>query len=138
MSYADTMRIWSDINCTLASLASFGQQKAEGVPTGAAVSNLFGNVANGFARNEVAYMMQEAGNPYGNAVNTFAGYGNPASNMIGTMALMNACTPWTFFNMGMCCYPMGGYYGAPMFGMTYPMCGMPMMGFPMYGVYGIC
>lgn len=131
MSYADTIRIWSDINCSLASLASFGQQKAEGVNTGTAVSNLFGNVANGFARNDIAYMMQLNGNSYGNALNSFAGYGNPASNMIGTIGLMSACSPWTFFNMGMC-YPMGG---SPMFGCSY---NMPMMGFPMFGINGIC
>lgn len=126
--YADTMRIWSDINCTLASLTSYGQQKAEGVSTGQAVANLFGNITNGFVRNDIAYMMQRHGDYLGNAVNMYAGYGNQTSNMIGTLGLMSACSPWSFFNMGMCYSPMMGY----------PMCGMPMMGYPMFGVYGWC
>lgn len=139
MSFADTMRIWSNINCTLASLNTFGQQKLDGVNSGEAVATLFGNMANGVTRNEIAYMMQSHGNPMGNVINSYAGYGNPVSNAIGTLGLMTSCAPWTFFNMGMCGYPMMGCT-MPMYGMGYPMvgCGMPMYGMPMYGVYGFC
>ena len=135
MSFADTMRVWSNLNCTLASLNSYGQDRLNGVSAGEAVTNLFGNMANGVVRNEIAYDMQLHGNPMGNVINSYAGYGNSASNAIGTMGLMTSCTPWMFFN----CFPMLGC-GYPMMGCGYPMMGysMPMMGMPMFGVYGFC
>ncbi len=129
MSFADTIRVWSNLNCTLSSLNSFGQDKLNGVSTGDAVTNLFGNMANGIVRNEIAYDMQIHGNPMGNVINSYAGYGNPVSNAIGTMGLMTACTPWVYFN----CYPMIGCCGYPMMGYS-----MPMMGIPMFSVYGFC
>ena len=98
MSFADNMRILSNINCGLASATTFLQQKSDGVNPQYATMNLFGNLANGIARNEVAYEMQRFGNPTGNMINMYAGYGNPISNAIGTMGLMGACTPnpWMF------------------------------------------
>lgn len=140
MSFADTMRIWSDINCTLASITSFTQQRTEGVSAGEATANLFGNLTNGIVRNEMAYMMQQAGNPYGNIVNAAAGYGNSYSNTVGTLALMGGVAPWTFFNCGMigCGYPMyGAGYPTMNFGCPVIGCGMPMASMPMFGLYGL-
>ena len=102
MSYADNMRILSNINCGLASLVSFGESRLNGVQPYYATMGLFGNLANGFWRNETAYGMQLMGNPMGNNINMYAGYGNPLSNAIGTMGIMSSCTPWFFFNMGYC------------------------------------
>ncbi len=112
MGYAENMRIFSNINCALASGVSYLEQKQSGVPTSYAMGNLFGNLANGFARNEVAYGMQRWGNPIGNTINMYAGYGNPVSNTIGTLGILSACNPWMFFNRPLCmCYcPMPGFY----------------------------
>jgi hypothetical protein len=118
MSFAETMRIWSNVNCGLASAVTYLDQRTNGVPTGYAGLNLFGNLANGVARNEAAYHMQRFGNPAGNLVNMYSGYGNPVSNAVGTLGLMNACmfNPWMFFNSySYMCPPMpmacGGYFG---------------------------
>ena len=100
MSFADTMRIWSNLNCGLASMVSYGQMRQNGVTPYYATMGLFGNLTNGIMRNEMAYGMQLMGNPTGNTINMYAGYGNPISNAIGTIGIMSACTPWTFFNMG--------------------------------------
>jgi len=119
MGYAENMRLLSNINCGLASATSFLQQKSNGVSTSNAAVNLAGNLANGIARNEIAYEMQTFGNPVGNTINLYAGYGNNVSNFIGTSALMNACTPWMFFNSyNYCCPPMMYSYSSPMAGMV--------------------
>lgn len=102
MSFADDMRILSNINCGLASLVSYGEMRQSGISPYYATMGLFGNLANGFMRNDIAYGMQRWGNPTGNLVNMYAGYGNPISNAIGTMGIMSACSPWMFFNMGYC------------------------------------
>lgn len=116
MSFADTMRILSNINCGLASVDTYISQRQSGATVANASYNLFGNLINGFARNEVAFGMQCWGNPMGNAINMFAGYGNPVSNAIGTLGLMSAnCSPWMFFGGMSMCSPMG--------------CCMPMMWF---------
>ena len=134
MGYADTMRIMSNINCGLASAVSYLDQRTNGVPAGYAGLNLFGNLANGIARNEVAYEMQLYGNPMGNTVNKFAGYGNPVSNTIGTLGLMSACmfNPWMYFNS--CNY---FYNPMPMMGGGY-FAGMGMGFNPMMGGMGCC
>ncbi|MDE6138607.1 MAG: hypothetical protein K2F57_03975, partial [Candidatus Gastranaerophilales bacterium] len=75
MSFADNMRILSNINCGVASTTKFLQQKADGVNPQYATINFFGNLANGIARNEVAYEMQKFGNPVGNMINMYTGYG---------------------------------------------------------------
>lgn len=114
MGFAENMRILSNINCGLASATTYLQQRSEGVNPSFAGINLFGNLANGIARNEVAYDMQKWGNPVGNTINMYAGYGNPVSNTIGTLGLMSACSPWMFFNCPsyMFCPPsMGGFWG---------------------------
>ncbi len=98
MGYAENMRILSGINCGLASLVNYGQMRLNGVNPGYAALNLFGNIGNGLARNEIAYEMQKCGNPVGNTINMYAGYGNPVSNAFGTMGLLSACSPWMFFN----------------------------------------
>lgn len=85
MGFAETMRIMSNINCGLASTVSYLEQRTSGVPAGYAGINLFGNLANGIARNQVAYEMQLYGNPVGNTINMYSGYGNPVSNTIGTL-----------------------------------------------------
>lgn len=114
MGFAENMRIMSNINCGLASLVSYGQQRTNGVNPQYATMNLFGNLTNGIARNEVAYEMQKFGNPVGNTINMYAGYGNPVSNAIGTMGLMGACSPWMFFNSPSYMFSpmpmMGGFY----------------------------
>jgi hypothetical protein len=102
MSFADNMRIWSNINCGLASAVSYGQMRQSGVTPYYATMGLFGNLANGIMRNEAAYYMQRMGNPMGNNINMAVGYGNPISNAIGTMGIMSSCSPWMFFNMGYC------------------------------------
>lgn len=116
MSFADDMRILSDITCGLASVGTYVSQRKNGATVGSAGLSLFDNLLNGFVRNEVAYDMQRFGNPFGNAVNMFAGYGNPISNTVGTLGLMSAnCSPWMFFGGMSMCSPMG--------------CCMPMMWF---------
>lgn len=114
MGFAENMRIMSGINCGLASLVNFGEMRQAGVDRNYAIGSLFGNLGNGFMRNEVAYEMQKFGNPMGNLVNMYAGYGNPVSNAVGTMGLMGACSPWMFFNA-----PCGMFYTpsfSPFFG----------------------
>ena len=113
MGYAENMRVLSNINCGLASAATFLQQKAMGVPGSYAGGTLIGNLMNGIARNEVAYDMQKCGNPVGNTINMYAGYGNPVSNTVGTLGLMSACSPWMFFNCPsyMFCPPQMGFWG---------------------------
>ena len=113
MSFADNMRILSNICCGLSSADAYINQRQSGVSTGTATYNLIGNLLNGFARNEVAYGMQMMGNPMGNTINAFAGYGNSFSNAIGTVALLGAnCSPNMFFGMCApmpCTFPMFGY-----------------------------
>ncbi len=124
-SYANNMRILSNINCGLASMNTFLEQKANGVSSPYASMALFSNLANGVARNEIAYDMQRHGNPVGNTINMYAGYGNPVSNAFGTTALLSACNPWMFFNCYSCLppmMPMCGFYGSMGMGM-YPMMG---------------
>ena len=128
MSFAENMRILSNINCGLASATTYFEQRLNGVPANYAGLNLFGNLANGISRNEVAYQMQLHGNPVGNNINMYAGYGNPVSNSIGTLGLMSACSPWMYFNS--CNYfynpmPMmgGGFYSGIGMGFN-PMMGM--------------
>lgn len=122
--YADTMAAWSSINCGLASVVSFIDAKNNGVPTGPAIAQFAGNMANGLNRNLIAAEMQRHGNPMGNLINAAAGYGNPYSNFVGTTALMSACSPAMFWGcmpymppiipMGMGCwgggFPCGGFY----------------------------
>ena len=45
MGFADNMRTLSNINATLASLVTYGQQRQIGVPAQTAAMNLFGNMA---------------------------------------------------------------------------------------------
>lgn len=118
MGYAENMQILSNINCTLASMNSYLDQRSNGVSAPQAQFNFWGNMTNGIARNQVAYDMQKWGNPVGNNINMYAGYGNPVSNQIGTTALLAAnYQPWMFFN----CYsymppcppmPMNGFYAS--------------------------
>ena len=114
MGFAENMRILSNINCGLASTVSYLEQRQMGVNPAYAGVNLFGNLANGIARNEVAYEMQKYGNPVGNTINMYAGYGNPVSNTVGTLGLMSACSPWMFFNCPsyMFCPPPMGFWGS--------------------------
>lgn len=98
MGFAENIRILSNINCGLASINTYLTQRTNGVPAGYASYNLLGNLTNGFIRNEMAYDMQRHGYSYGNMVNAYAGYGNPWSNAIGTLSLLNTYTPWAFFN----------------------------------------
>ncbi len=107
MSHADFMRTTTGIICGLQSLNTYLDQKSSGVNTPAATANLFGNIFNGLARNEVAYEMARWGNPVGNIINMYTGYGNPTSNAAGTLGLMTACTPWMFFNNPLCYSGMG-------------------------------
>lgn len=128
MGFAENMRILSNINCGLASTVSYMEQRQNGVNPAYAGVNLFGNLANGIARNEVAYEMQKFGNPVGNTINMYAGYGNPVSNTIGTLGLMSACSPWMFFNSPsyMFCPPQMGFWGG--MGMGFGGFGIPWGG----------
>jgi len=118
MGFAENMRILSNINCGLASLNTYLDQRINGgVAPQYAVMNLIGNLGNGFARNEIAYGMQKYGNPIGNTINMYAGYGNPVSNTIGTLGIMSAFNPWLFFNQPYYmfgCPAMGFYSGMGM------------------------
>ncbi|MBP3821238.1 hypothetical protein J6G99_06305 [bacterium] len=98
MGFAETMRILSGINCGLASFNGYLDAKSSGVDRNTAMYNLFSNIGNGLARNEVAYEMQKMGNPLGNNINMYAGYGSTQANITGTIGLMTACNPWMFFN----------------------------------------
>jgi hypothetical protein len=118
MGFADTMRVWSNINCGLASMNTYLQQRNDGVSNQYATMNLFGNLANGIARNEYAYGLQRMGNPSGNIINMYAGYGNPVSNTVGTLGLMS-CSPWMYFNATPYCMPMYSGFG---FGYNPMMC----------------
>lgn len=101
----------SNVNCILGSAISRKQQIDAGVPTPIANYNLFGNIANGIARNEFAYGMQKYWhNPAGNIINSFYGYGSAPANMMASCALMNVCSPWLMFNSGIFRYPTMGYY----------------------------
>ena len=101
MGFAENIRIMSNINCGLASLVSYGQMRQSGVDPYYATTSLFGNLANGVMRNEMAYGMQLMGNPAGYNINMYAGYGNPLSNAIGTFGILTSnCSPWMFFGMG--------------------------------------
>lgn len=110
MGFAETMRILSGINCGLSSANTYMGMRMNGVNPNFATASLFGNLANGFARNEIAYGMQKMGNPYGNLINSAVGYGNPVSNTIGTLGIMSACSPWMFFNSGCYMNPCGFNY----------------------------
>jgi hypothetical protein len=120
MSYANAIFTLSNINCGLASLNTYLDQRINGVNPQYATMNLFGNLANGIARNEYAYGMQKMGNSAGNLINSISGYGNPVSNTFGTLGLLN-CSPWMYFN----CMPTFGFYSGMGFGCS-PMMGMPM------------
>ena len=109
MGFAETMRILSNINCGLASGVSYLEMRNNGVNPGCALGNFFGNIYNGFARNEIAYGLERMGSPIGNTINLYAGYGNPVSDAIGTLGLLNACSPWMFFNMPGCIMPYGNF-----------------------------
>ncbi|MBD5402717.1 hypothetical protein HDR58_07965 [bacterium] len=117
-SYANTIRTWSNINCGLASGVSFLEQKNQGVNTWDALTNLSINLGNGIMRNEVAYEMQRFGNPLGNYVNSFAGYGTPQANITGTLGLMSSFSPWMTFNSPFCSYMMGPMSMGPYCGMN--------------------
>jgi len=120
MGYADTMRIMGNINCGLASFGTFMNRLNDGVNPCAAGAELSTNMVNGVARNQIAYEMQRHGNPVGNSINLYAGYGTPEANAFGTYALFSAnLNPWMCFRMYNCCYG--------------PMMPRPMM--PMYGPY---
>lgn len=131
MSHADFMRTSTGIICGLQSFNTYIDDKKKGVNPNVATTNLCGNLLNGLARNEIAYDMARFGNPMGNVINMFAGYGNPASNAIGTLGLMSACSPWMFFNTPCC------YYGGMGMGMGYGIGMMPYygMGWGMGGFY---
>lgn len=131
MSHADFMRTSTGIICGLQSLNTYLDARSSGVPPMVASANFAGNLFNGLARNEVAYEMAKAGNPVGNIINMYSGYGNPVSNAVGTMGLMTACSPWMFFNSPCCYSPM--MYGG--FGMGYTPFMNPMMGWGMGGFY---
>ena len=120
MGFAENMRILSNINCTLASMNSYMTQRSNGVSPQQAQFNFFGNMMNGVARNEVAYGMQRWGNPIGNTINMYAGYGSNEANQFGTMGLLSAnFSPWMFFNCYSCMPPMMPTYGC-CYGMGFP------------------
>ena len=98
MGFPEIMRTWSNINCALASTNTYLEQRMNGVSRPNAGLNLIGNLFNGVTRNEIAYEMQNYGDPRGNLINGLVGYGNPVSNTVGTLSLMSACTPWMYFN----------------------------------------
>jgi len=129
MGFAETMRVLTGIECGLASTLTLIDDKRAGKSNAYTGVNFLSNIGNGLARNEVAYEMQRHGNSFGNIFNSFVGYGNAESNLIGTIGLMSACSPWMFFNSPCCYSPMsygcGGYgMGMGMYGMPYNYMGM--------------
>lgn len=133
MSFADTMRVLSNIDCGLSSVVTYMKDKQSGKSPVEATGSLFTNITNGVARNEVAYEMQRHGNSLGNFINMYHGYGSAEANAAGTLGLMTATNPWMFFNV-MPSYTMS--YTS--FNMGYPMMGAyPMMGsYSMFGMGG--
>lgn len=97
MGHADFMRTFSNINCGLQSVLSYMNQRQSGTTPQVATTNLVGNIFNGAARNELAYDMQKCGISAGNVINSVAGYGNAASNAVGTIGLLSVA-PWLYFN----------------------------------------
>ena len=96
MGFADTMRILSNINCGLASFNTYMDMRSNGVNKGQALTSLFGNLGNGMIRNEIAYDMQRWGNPVGNVINMYAGYGTPEANYNGMAGLLCANTAFMY------------------------------------------
>ncbi|MBQ8459384.1 hypothetical protein IJ541_04705 [bacterium] len=133
--YASNMRLFGNINCTLASLVNWGEQRQNGVDPQTANFNFFRNMTNGMARNEIAYDMARHGNYTGINTNIIAGYGNERANAFGTTALLTLNDPYFFFAMNGCMYPPA-MYGTHMhhMGMVPPPPPMPMMG--MGGFWG--
>ena len=120
MGFAENMRILSNINCTIASVNSYMTQRINGVPPQQAGLNFFGNVWNGYTRNNIACVMELWGNPIGNTINMYAGYGSNEANQFGTMGLLSAnFSPWMFFNCYSCMPPMMPTYGC-CYGMGFP------------------
>lgn len=126
MGFAENMRILSNINCGLASFNTMMEQRSNGVNYTTTGLTLGQNLSNGIIRNEMAYDMQKHGNPVGNLVNMYAGYGTPEANTAGTLGMMSAymCNPWGFFNSPLCSYMCG------------PMSMTPYMSMGMPGYYG--
>ena len=123
MSYASIMKdgcnLLNALACTNTALGAI----TNGANPTVAITKSLGIFTYGCLRNEIAYDMQCHGNPVGNMVNLYSGYGNTVSNAVGTMGLMSACSPWMFFN----CY---SYCPPPM-----NFCS-PMAGFGGFGVMG--
>lgn len=122
MGYADNMRVLSNLNCGMASLAGYLQNKADGVNTSVAANNAVGNIFNGVLRNEAGYYAYKDFGMRGvNDINLAYGYGDPAKNTAATLGILGVVTPQVFFNS--CNY---NYMYSQSFGMPYM--GLGMMG----------
>ncbi len=126
MSLSNAIYALSNINALGGSLLGYSEAKSNGASTGEALTDFGFNVMNGAIRNVWARdIQQHTGSYLGYAVNSAAGYGNPQSNALGTLGLVNAtmitspfgifgCNPFmtsmiynpfggSFFGGGCCC-----------------------------------
>ena len=110
----------SNVNALLGSTAGFATARQNGVPAGEALTDFGFNIMNGVIRNEAAEdIRRRSGSYLGYAVNSLAGYGNPAANYKGTVGLIGASmltSPFGIFGCGFSPYMTSTIYGCGPFG----------------------
>ncbi len=125
MGYADNMRILGNISCGMGSLATYFQNKADGVNSSVAANNMIGNFMNGALRNEAGYYAYKDFGLRGvNDINIAYGYGDAQKNTAATLGILGVVTPQLFFN---------SFNYNTMYTQTF---GMPYMGLGMMGMGG--
>lgn len=123
MGLDSTIHALSNINAILGSTNGYIRDTQNGIPAGAALSNMGWNIMNGALRNEASReILRHNGSYMGYAVNSIAGYGDPYANYqgtVGTMAAAMMTQPFGIFGGGCChtsslygCMPFGGYMGS--------------------------
>ncbi len=120
MSLDNAIHALSNVNALLGSTAGFATARQNGVPAGEALTDFGFNIMNGVIRNEAAEdIRRRSGSYLGYAVNSLAGYGNPAANYKGTVGLIGASmltSPFGIFGCGFSPYMTSTIYGCGPFG----------------------
>ena len=98
-------------------ISQFFIDKNNGMDTQTAAQKASYNLSQGNYRIGYAYgMAQRTGNLFGHYSNQIYSYSDAGSNALANYSLaLSNCSPWFFFNSGLCC---GGCYGG--YGMGYP------------------